>query len=380
MKDLDGNVRSYIDGRGTDAAFVAGVEHFGKPNQSENVLIKHNGDARFGKLHIDRSGVLNVIDRGRSILAIGGQAKSLAMLLDSQGANGLEQTLPSYSRVSHYAGAEELDERELYRLSITKTSRQLSLKARLESMVSISEEILADRPDYRRQMASASTSLQLDYRASPQYPWRSLESWTALTASNRQNPNTREVELINKTFSDIPSGEYRLMAISRHSGDIYNAVYLASNISELSIASQGDYTETLFARDAFYIAYGLNQLLYFDKSNGLVIRGKTDTPGVLASGRVSSTGQIVADSSWGAKAYESQQARPRAELDRDWYYIVHHSIGHTDYSVQLTPFNTHNTPSIIELAPTFFKCCFWGNDDGRRYKHEFCYVCLGNNH
>ncbi len=55
-KDGQNNVRSYISGQMDKPAFSAGIENFGKPNESRSVEIMHDGNARFGLMNIKQLG------------------------------------------------------------------------------------------------------------------------------------------------------------------------------------------------------------------------------------------------------------------------------------------------------------------------------------
>lgn len=85
--------------------------------------------------------------------------------------------------------------------------------------------------------------------------------------------------------------------------------------------------------------YGLDGMMFFysdrhfhyTEGAGLDLRGPTNIPGVLLSGSVGLNGgfNVV----WGAKKHASSTAIRNA-LGQ---YTVYHSIGHSDYSVQITP-------------------------------------------
>ncbi len=85
-----------------------------------------------------------------------------------------------------------------------------------------------------------------------------------------------------------------------------------------------------FGLDGFMSWY-TNNHMHYSESNGLDIQGLTNMPGVLLSGSVGLNGgfNVV----WGAKKHASSTA-VRNALGQ---YTVYHSVGHSDYSVQITP-------------------------------------------
>ena len=87
-----------------------------------------------------------------------------------------------------------------------------------------------------------------------------------------------------------------------------------------------------------YFQFGLNGFMAFFENNhahfteleGWDLRGKTNMPGVLLSGSVGLNGGF--NTVWGAKKHASSTAIRNA-LGQ---YTVYHSVGHSDYSVQIT--------------------------------------------
>jgi hypothetical protein len=85
--------------------------------------------------------------------------------------------------------------------------------------------------------------------------------------------------------------------------------------------------------------YGLDGMMFYysdrhfhyTEGGGLDLRGPTNMPGLLLSGRVNLNGGF--NSVWGAKKHASSTAVRNSV----GYYTVYHSVGHSDYSVQITP-------------------------------------------
>lgn len=85
--------------------------------------------------------------------------------------------------------------------------------------------------------------------------------------------------------------------------------------------------KTWLGKDGFFSYFSSSEYIHFKKTQGLKVKGATDLPGVLASGSISSTGTVSRN--FGAKYVSGSKTGTGT-------YRINHSIGHTDYAVQLT--------------------------------------------
>lgn len=131
-------------------------------------------------------------------------------------------------------------------------------------------------------------------------------------------------------ISSIPSGTYTFELVIETYGDVINA---SASVDSSSFA--WDFVQANVRRQQ----YGLDGMMFFysdrhfhyTEGAGLDLRGPTDMPGKLLSGSVGLNGGF--NVIWGAKKHASLNA-VRNALGQ---YTVYHSIGHSDYSVQITP-------------------------------------------
>jgi len=131
-------------------------------------------------------------------------------------------------------------------------------------------------------------------------------------------------------ISSIPSGTYTFELVIETYGDVTGA---SASVDSSSFA--WDFVQANVRRQQ----YGLDGMMFFysdrhfhyTEGAGLDLRGPTDMPGKLLSGSVGLNGGF--NVIWGAKKHASLNA-VRNALGQ---YTVYHSIGHSDYSVQITP-------------------------------------------
>lgn len=83
------------------------------------------------------------------------------------------------------------------------------------------------------------------------------------------------------------------------------------------------------------------------------IGGKTNIPGVLLAGQVGTSGGFT--SIWGAKQHSTNNANKNSTGQ----YMVYHSIGHSDYQVQITPTTANRTSYIVSKATDNFVVYFY---------------------
>lgn len=132
---------------------------------------------------------------------------------------------------------------------------------------------------------------------------------------------------------------------------------------------------TLIGNDGFAITIGsTNQFTVQEIADELVMkfRGKMDIPGVLLSGIGFSAGG-------GTDMWGKTHALLNVEKISQGTYRVWHSIGHSNYSVQITPMTTnltcctssHTSDNFIVTITTVSNTC---------YDSNFNFVVFGNNH
>lgn len=130
---------------------------------------------------------------------------------------------------------------------------------------------------------------------------------------------------------------------------------------------------TCIGADGLYSYYSSQEYLFFKNGYGLAVRGNTDMPGVLLSGLALAVGG--AKNLWGAKKHSWQTCRRLMT----GMYAVYHSVGHKDYSVQVTPKGTHKVANVGELYDEYFMVYIYETDGGQMKDSDFFFTVIGNN-
>lgn len=112
--------------------------------------------------------------------------------------------------------------------------------------------------------------------------------------------------------------------------------------------------------------------LSLQDSTPLRYRGGMDIPGVLASGSVGLNGGF--NQVWGAKKHASQTAVRNSV----GYYTVYHSIGHTDYTVLITPETDQRVCYVASKGVNSFTVYF-RNLSGALSDSNFSFLISGRN-
>ena len=130
---------------------------------------------------------------------------------------------------------------------------------------------------------------------------------------------------------------------------------------------------TCIGADGLYSYYSSLEYLFFKKGYGLAVRGNTDMPGVLLSGWAIAAGS--AKNLWGAKKHLWKTC------DRlmTGMYAIYHSVGHKEYSVQVTPKGAHKVANVVDLYNEFFTVYIYETDGGRMLDSDFFFTVIGNN-
>ena len=186
---------------------------------------------------------------------------------------------------------------------------------------------------------------------------------------------------IAESIPGMQQGYYKLSLAIKHNGS--EEAHSNSDVTaQMAMTTESGEREIHLSSQALYAIFGSRRFFHVDENavtikHRLDIFGDTNMPGILAAGKVTKWGTI--DNAYGAKVKENGRDRARVERQGDNSYKVYHRIGHSNYTVQITPFDTRDAGSILEVAPTYFRCCFYGTMDNNKYQHEFCYTCIGNN-
>ena len=385
LKSTNGKVSSYIDGNeANNIAFATGVTDAFTANERRAVEITHDGNARFGQMHLNgHDGVLSFapIGSAESYLNIGGVARPLDSLLggtlsgDAR-TGSLEFRPPAISSDAEITNTKEL----IGGMNITKDGTTIKFSG--SYTISVAQEYNENdtsstglsRPTDSSTLKRANAIGIIEIKLIKKGERGDEDKAQILYVSKQGNDPTRgSVNFI--ASATIEKGVYKVVATCTHKGA---SVGRSSTIATANIATEvtNKSSEVYIGKDSMYAVFGRENFLHVSEQ-GTTIKGRTDMPGVLAAGIARNYGGV--DNAFGAKVHRQGYNRAVCERQRDDIYKVYHTIGHSNYSVQVTPINTRDAGCILDVSDYYFTCCFYGTTDNDRYQHDFHYLCIGQN-
>jgi len=180
----------------------------------------------------------------------------------------------------------------------------------------------------------------------------------------------------------VPSGTY---SIKLDFSSTYSpvgtpiAATVTSQVYNIYVTTivRNDYKAVHIASDGMMAFYSSDKVFYINSNPAagkpfLTIIGDTDISGVLLSGEVNSAGVTVKQ--WGAK----KDASSTSVKSSTGVYYVYHSIGHTNYSVQITPTESGRIYHVSNMGTSTFLVSF-KNTSGSPQDSGFAYAVQGSN-
>ena len=388
LKSTNGKVSSYIDGNeANNIAFATGVTDAFTAKEKRAVEITHDGNARFGQMHLNgKDGVLSFapIGSAESYLNIGGVARPLDILLG--GALALDSLSGKADFDFEILGDvnQNNDHHEskviIDRLSVQKDGTTIKFFG--DYSLEVSQDLVDyDSPELMHSVLVATDFLKRDEAVG------SLEV-KIIKRGERGEEERAQILYMQKRAVDgsihdekyssiltLEKGEYKVVANFDHYGSMLGKSRTIANV-RLKTALTNKSTEVYIGKDSMYAVFGRENFLHVSEQ-GTTIKGRTDMPGVLAAGIARTSGSVY--NAFGAKVHRQGYDTPYSERQWDNIYKVYHSIGHSNYSVQITPINTRDTGCVLDVSDYYFTCCFYGTTDNDRYQHDFHYLCIGQN-
>lgn len=176
---------------------------------------------------------------------------------------------------------------------------------------------------------------------------------SAFVTVNKDNRNgSVSISIPNRAISGVSAGTYSLRLELRATDgiDSMNASMGTSTIAWEFLQANVRYFQ--FGIDGM-MAFFSNNHIHFTETTGWDVRGKTNMPGVLASGTVNTNGGLMNE--WGAKINYGQTIT-------GGYRIFLKDMPHNRYSVQVTP-HTNVTFRVSTKTSTYFEILGTGAAD-----------------
>ena len=389
LKGIRGKISSYIDGNeANNIAFAAGVTDAFTADEKRAVEITQDGNARFGQMHLNgKDGVLSFapIGSAESYLNIGGVARPLDILLG--GALALDSLSGRADFDFEILGDvnQNNDHHEskviIDRLSVQKDGTTIKFFG--DYSLEVSQDLVDyDSPELMHSVLVATDFLKRDEAVG------SLEV-KIIKRGERGEEERAQILYMQKRAVDgsihdekyssiltLEKGEYKVVANFDHYGSMLGKSRTIANVS-LKTALTNKSTEVHIGNKAMYAVFGRENFLHVSEE-GTTIKGKTDMPGVLAAGIAKTTGTV--QNAYGAKVNRQGYDYAACERQRDNSYKVYHSIGHSNYSVQVTVFgDSRDAGCVMDVQDYYFTCCFYNPVDTYKEQHNFTYLCIGPN-
>ena len=320
----DGEVAAYLSGlRSTKVgnsprpALALGISNFGKPEESEAIAMYHNGSGHIGDLTFSKNK-----ESGKSTLYVADN-------------NGVE-------RVNFSGEGMPTIDQLVARATITGTipATKMYVKGRnLDGYWDVAQS--GESPFFRATRATG--TLRCRFRLSKQGVNYAPCILTLILKHRGANYHQPVIELgqvtegvTSKEFNlDIPANlypeqEYDLALVLSGYG-AFDATGVLEMMSPLTYTQRNQDPYTGVFADGI-VAYQSPSQYTFIKDGKLHIKGKHDMPGLLASGKVKENG--APESLWGSAI--------RVEKRSTGEYLIYHDIGHTNYSIIISPIGNGN--------------------------------------
>lgn len=389
LKSTNGKVSSYIDGNeANNIAFATGVTDAFTANEKRAVEITHDGNARFGQMHLNgKDGVLSFapIGSAESYLNIGGVARPLDILLG--GALALDRLSGEALFNVEIRGDVNRDNDHheskviIERLSVQKDGTTIKFFG--DYSLDVSQDLVDyDSPELMHSVLVATDFVKRDAAVG------SLEVKIIKIGERGEEERaqilyrqTRQVDgsVHNEKYSSIltlEQGEYKVVANFDHYGSMLGKSSTIANV-RLETALTNKSTEVYIGKDSMYAVFGRENFLHVSEE-GTTIKGHTDMPGVLAAGIAKMSGTV--QNAYGAKVNRQGYEGAWCERQSDNSYKVYHSIGHSNYSVQVTVFgDSRDAGCVMDVQDYYFTCCFYNPVDVYKEQQNFTYLCIGPN-
>ena len=320
----NGEVAAYLSGlRSTKVgntprpALALGVSNFGTARESEVIGLHHNGSGHIGGLNFSQRK-----DDGKSILYISDETGVERVNFSGEGMPTVDQLVA--------------------RATVTGTipaTRMSVYGKNLSDYWDVAQS--GESPFFRATRATG--TLRCRFRL---YKRGANHSPCILTLilKHRGANYHQPVMTLGQVTEGVTSKDFNLdIPANLYPGEEYDLALVLSGYKAFDATGMlimySDLTYTQTNQDPYtgvfadgLIAYHSPQQYTYIKDGKLHIKGKHDMPGLLASGSVNADGMPL--SLWGlaTKVYRRSTGE----------YLILHSIGHTDYSIIITPIGNGN--------------------------------------
>lgn len=418
-KDHEGKTTAYISGD-TSRPFVRAGEFVVSGTTIPAVEIQHSGDARFGQLHIvAKTGVIHAREpnSGKApFLTIGGELPTLEETLrwtPNLGGIAIAEGTKGFN-ISTLIGQRETIDREsrtVQTLTNLKSDTRLDLSegqftfearmtgrgsARIIPLIFLMRTGTSTVVGYAyggeardveafRALSRRFRPLEVSYRGSSDDLPRQGDDELQIAPDHGEYQSARTTVFVPQ---EIGTGGYN-GSLDLCVGALVDLVSYDDPTASVSVwvkykgftirhSNEGSVMRSSFStftKDGMSLAFSNKRLFYIsskDREAFATIRGVTDFPGLLLSGRVSASGRL--EYIWGARrALVSVE-----KLQRGIYKVTHH-LGHTNYTISLAGENRYQDKAGYQnLRADSFEV-WMSNGANDHFDYGFCFAIFGDN-
>ena len=379
LKSTNGKVSSYIDGNeANNIAFAAGVTDAFTADEKRAVEITNDGNARFGQMHLNgHDGVLSFAPIGsiESYLNIGGVPRELDSLLGSTFNGDKRDGDTRFSLVSTQGQDLEQTKELIGSMNIPKDNTAIKFSGSYN--LSVDQAYTAEEAERRypnvggRRVAVGTLVITLVKLGE-----RGEEVKMQILYASKDGEERHNGTESFTASTTLEQGVYKVIARCTHEATSVDTSSTRATVSIITDLTRKN-AEVHIGNKAMYAVFGRENFLHVSEQ-GTTIKGKTDMPGVLAAGIAKMTGTVL--NAYGAKVNRQGYDNAYCEWQRDNSYKVYHSIGHSNYSVQVTVFgDSRDAGCVMDIQDYYFTCCFYNPVDTYKEQQNFTYLCIGPN-
>lgn len=419
LSPAEGGVSAYVNGDPAKrVAFAAGVAGFGTPQESRVVEIMHDGNASLGDVHINPNGRIEFkrpSDEG-AYMTIGGEVGELDKLISksadvitSVAQQGVITENLSVSNDTLPIGND--NERKRIVLSSSPQRATIGMKVRTVGTLELNVQSPEVVPDESSGIGQPSTGtlgltpygrdrLLVGVQNGSISVVISLNVGGVAYEIGRYSITGSKTETFNIDHTRMVYDEGAVTLEATISGWLTNR-YQRARATLRGFALSGekrheDFNSVHFAPGGVVYLYSADRYVYISKRDSnvmsiggnvlqrgnsrvegdLEVTGAVTMSGSLARGEVSKVGNIVWCS--GPRAKPADKNYGESELLSDKTYKIYHSIGHTQYSISIMPYDTRDVPTYIEKATNYVRIAFKAPGDNSTQTHAFTYSLEGD--
>lgn len=347
-------------------AFWAGGNYASAINNKSNVVIKHSGASKLGRMYLDEAGATTYKDNSGvdRLINTPENISTLNQLLGSSQPE-IGGNIQSYDKNIIYSTFNE--EKTLADIIVTKNNADLFIKN-----VTINAQLNTNSLP-----GNGIAQITLMLAGNGAKIWLG-EAYVNVGKDSGSEDSQYDTKIVSTSLK-VAEGTYSLLAqVYLHSSSDLIAASVSVYGGSISWQYIANIRRTEIGSNGMMTFADINNFFYAAVENGklkVVLKSQeaADMPGVLAAGSVATNAGVT--NGWGAKFIASAQLLAAGKIR------VNHKIGHTNYTVQVTPATSDYAAkaNVIAKYATYFVVITTDSTNNYQASYAFDYLCIGEN-